>query len=387
MRPPDDPVRPPGHSPPKRRIKPSPLVDRFGGISGSGSNYFRTALLSSNIGVAVTDTQGLFVSANPAFCRLTGYSERELRSRTWVSLTYTEDLPRNQRLARQMYRGQVDNFVLEKRYVTKTGSLIWVRNSTSVIRDRRGKPCNFIAIVEDITERKRGEQALKELSIDLMRAEDRGRRQLARDLHDSVGQNLSALVMTLGALKKMPAVRQPKARDIMRIGLRLAKQSLAEVRTVSYLLHPPTLDEFGLRVALETYVRGFTQRSGIPVQVRISKHLPRLSPEMEVAFFRVVQESLSNVRRHSGSRTAKITLKVQARSAVLHVQDFGRGICLARGKGAEPERLGVGIRGMRERLQQLAGELRLLPTKGGTVVSAMLPLPANYEDLVHSRGG
>lgn len=232
-----------------------------------------------------------------------------------------------------------------------------------------------MALVEDITERKKTEKALRELSGGLLRAEDRERRRIGRELHDSIGQDLAGLIMKLGALKEAQSSAPPWQHAAVRSSLEMARQALVELRTISYLLHPPALDDFGLLVALRSYVRGFAARSGIKTTVQLPRRLARLPIDMETALFRIVQESLNNVRQHSGSRSARITLRVAKRTVILQIRDFGRGFSNgnARGKARKPE-LGVGIAGMRERLQQFGGELSLLSTRKGTLVTAKLPV-------------
>ncbi len=215
---------------------------------------------------------------------------------------------------------------------------------------------------------------LRELSARLMQLQDDERRRIARELHDSVGQTLAALAMNLGLVRN-DVERLAKIADALNDSENLVREMSTEVRTISHLLHPPLLDEAGLSSAVRWYVNGFAQRSGIKVDLDLPDDFGRLSSEMETAIFRVVQESLTNIHRHSGSSAAKIVLRQRKGEVLVEVEDHGKGI--------PPEKLeemasagtpGVGIRGMRERLRQLGGNLKIESGESGTVVTVRLPL-------------
>ncbi len=220
----------------------------------------------------------------------------------------------------------------------------------------------------------RANDELCDLTARLMHFQDEERRRIARELHDSVGQNLAALIMNLNTV----------GTDIERLGqigkvvsdsVTLAKEMNQEVRTVSYLLHPPLLDETGLSSALRWYVEGFSERSKIKVELELPEDFGRLSEDTEIAIFRTVQECLTNVHRYSGSAVARIELGRSASEIRLKVQDRGSGISAERlHEITEAGTPGVGIRGMRERMRQLGGNLEIRSDEHGTTVEARLPL-------------
>jgi len=208
-----------------------------------------------------------------------------------------------------------------------------------------------------------------------MQLQDEERRRIARELHDSVGQTLAALGMNL-SLVRNDVERLSGIISTLNDSENLIREMSSEVRTISHLLHPPLLDEAGLCSALRWYVDGFSQRSGIKVELNMPDDFGRLPAEMETAIFRVVQESLTNIHRHSGSPVAKIQLREPGEQVVVEIADKGKGI--PREKLEEMSTTGtpgVGIRGMRERLRQLGGALDIESGKSGTVVVVKLPVP------------
>jgi PAS domain S-box-containing protein len=224
-------------------------------------------------------------------------------------------------------------------------------------------------ILQDITRRKKAEAALRTLSRRILRVEDEERRRLARELHETSAQWLAALSMNLSVVSESADLLSPRTRAAMVESIALTERCLREIRTVSYLLHPRELDELGLEPRLSVYIDGFAQRSGIQVAVELSPGLGGLPEAVETAIFRVVQECLTNIHRHSGSSTASVRLIRMASNLVLEVEDAGRGIC-------RDATSGVGIPGMRERVQQLDGRLEISSNTGGTAIKATIPLPS-----------
>jgi PAS domain S-box-containing protein len=219
------------------------------------------------------------------------------------------------------------------------------------------------------------EASLHSLSARILQLQDEERRRIARDLHDITGQELAVVIMALTELAKHPERPGAEVQEKITDAAGLVRKIEDEIRTLSYLLHPPLLDEFGLGSALNWYSEGFTKRSGIEVKVEVEEGLPRLKPEKEMALFRVVQESLTNVLRHSGSKMARILVSSDAEFVVLSVEDEGRGIDRKKiERVSSAMESGVGIAGMRERLQQFGGSLKVRPREKGTEVEAMVPI-------------
>src|SRR5579863_696481 len=217
-------------------------------------------------------------------------------------------------------------------------------------------------------------RSLRELSARLMQLQDDERRRIARELHDSVGQTLAALAMNL-ALVRNDVERLARTAAALNDSESLVREMSSEVRTISHLLHPPLLDEAGLSSAIRWYVDGFAQRSRIKVDLDLPEDLERLSSEMETAIFRVVQECLTNIHRHSGSQVARSQIRRRHDQVLVQIADKGRGIPLEKQEEmATNGTPGVGIRGMRERLRQLGGTLEIASNGSGTVVTVSLPV-------------
>lgn len=235
-----------------------------------------------------------------------------------------------------------------------------------------------VCVQRDITERKNGEQELRRLSGELLRLQDDERRKIARDLHDTTGQDLVALAATLSQLHDAIPSTNRKCRKLLAQCQGVSARSLREVRTLSYLLHPPMLDESGLEDAVHVFAEGYEARTGIHVELEISPHFGRLPEGIELALFRVVQESLVNIQRHSGSFTAKIELNHEPEEVCLNVSDTGHGIASSQGKqnGRLPLHLGVGIPSMEERVKQVGGRLQIDSTDSGTTVRVTVPTHA-----------
>jgi signal transduction histidine kinase len=230
----------------------------------------------------------------------------------------------------------------------------------------------------EVEQRRLAEDRLRQLSGRLLSLRDDERRRLARELHDSIGQLLAALQLNIALLqanaKPLPADAAKRLEECNA----LADQAIREVRTISYLLHPPMLDEAGLALALQWYVDGFVKRSRIDIALHVSKHMERLPQEVETAVFRIAQEALTNIHRHSGSTKGEVRLTVEGDCLTLVVRDEGKGIPADKLEDGQTKggHIGVGLRGMRERVKHLGGEIRVAAANPGTIVAVTIPLAA-----------
>lgn len=271
------------------------------------------------------------------------------------------------------------------------GSQVTVIVDIRPLKNQRGEVMGAINCFYDISQRKQSEEALqrahdeleslverrtaslRRLSSRLQNVQDEERRKMARELHDSAGQYLAAIKMNLAQLDQAGLSKEKLT--VVAETEQLIDKCLAEVRTVSYLLHPPLMDEGGLSSAAKFFIEGFAKRSKIEINLAISPRLERMSQPVEMALFRALQESLTNVHRHSGSPNVDIRIDVEDGHATLGVRDFGRGIAPDQlGSFEKGSELGVGLAGMRERVNELGGILQILPEKPGTLLTVTVPI-------------
>lgn len=237
-----------------------------------------------------------------------------------------------------------------------------------------------------IAERKESEQRLADLTGLLLRAQDEERRRIALELHDVTAQSIGLILLNLSQVQNAKLSMDQKTKDKLTESLIFGEQALKDIRTLSYVLHPPLLDQAGLMTALKWYVRGFSERSGVNVifaEEGVNGH--RMPRDVEYALFRIVQESLTNIRRHTNSETAEITVKHMPDRVRLSIRDEGSDLKLSLPRNGDGfESIGVGIPGMRHRLKQLGGELFVDSNSNGTIVTATVPVRWNgYDSSAH----
>ncbi len=256
--------------------------------------------------------------------------------------------------------------------------ILWIFGNAVPQFNPDGSILRVISSFTDITEMKNAEQSIRQLSLQLLKLQDEERRRIGRELHDGMAQTVLAVNLSLAQVRQSsPSLSEPAERALEKARA-LLQQMSREIRTLSYLLHPPLLDELGLVSALKEYVRGFSERSGIETQLVLPKHFSRLPQFVELALFRVVQESLANIQRHSGSGSATIRLREDPPAVTLEIIDYGHGMKLPSNGPSQPNvvHLGVGIPGMRERIAQLGGRLVIESGPSGTTIRATISTSA-----------
>jgi PAS domain S-box-containing protein len=300
-----------------------------------------------------------------------------------------------------------NSFQLEHRVRRADGTIGWTFSRAVPLLNGNGEILEWFGAASDVTARKEAEDnfrklaqtldaevrartreleeqsnRVRQLSWRLLRSQDEERRHIARELHDSVGQTLTVLDINLELFLQEAGYKSsevaPKIEEIQKT----VQQLHREIRTTSYLLHPPLLDESGLYSAISWYLQGLRERSGLEVQLDVSKEFGRLPREMELVIFRLVQECLTNIHRHSESKTASIRIARESNQISLEIKDQGKGMSLARLAELQAGRSGVGISGMRERLRQFEGTMHIESDGTGTRIFATIPLPkaASPED-------
>jgi len=358
---------------------------------------FRTLVQHLDVGVVLHAPGGEIQFANTAAQRIFGLTDEEVLGKNSWELGLEairedgSDLPNDMRpVPRVIASGRpVQNLVMGWR---RPGNpdILWIFGNSVPQFSADGKLSGVITSFANITEQKRTEVALRQLSTRLLQLQDEERRKLGRDLHDTLAQNVLAINLSLAQVTQGSPALDDRGRTLLGQARGMLQDMSRQIRTLSYLLHPPLLDELGLASAVKEYAEGFGSRSGIQLEVAISPGFGRLPQETETALFRIVQESLSNIQRHSSSRTARIRLDGSQNEVILEVSDQGLGMSQASGQRLnEPgARFGVGIVGMRERMAQLGGTLEIESGGAGTTVRATLPLKAEVLHAAsHTRGG
>ena len=316
---------------------------------------------------------GQILAANRAWLTTLGYSEADLPHLKYSDIIHPESRAHCKTIFDRLLGGSSATQI-EAQFLTKEGQILNVEGNATVLL-RAGQVASVSGFFRDVTARKQAELAMHELSGRLLKLQDEERRHIARELHDVTAQNLSAITLNLARVETLLTNADPRPRQVINDSLQLAEDCLREIRTLSYVLHPPMLDEYGLPRALEWFLEGFTKRSGIHVKLEAQPDIGRLPPDTEMALFRIVQESLTNIRRHADSHTAAILLTRDPHWVTLEVQDDGHGFreALPSGAGSALTNLGVGITGMQERLRQLGGRLTIESRPTGTTVRAVVP--------------
>lgn len=339
---------------------------------------YRALFDNTAVGVFLAK-DGVLVDCNEQACRLLGYSRTEIIGRRPRELfpptqpNGRSSLEVAMEQTKSAEAGMPQSFYWQGR--RKDGSLIDTEATLQPLAVQ-GQSL-WLATLHDITEIRQAERALRELSGRLLQLQDEERRHIARELHDHTAQWLAALSMNLSALETPDSGLRPQSRQVLLESQKLLQQCLTEVRTLSYLLHPPLLEELGLSGAIEEYAAGFSKRSGIQVHVQALPDLSSLPRETGLALFRVLQECLANIHRHSGSAYAYIRLMQNELEIKLEVCDTGHGMAASAATdsaaGGLGRSFGVGITGMRERLRQLGGSLEIDSSNQGTTVRARVP--------------
>jgi PAS domain S-box-containing protein len=353
-----------------------------------------------DVAVIITDAAGIVTYWNPFAEKLYGWTPKEVIGRSIMGITVTTETAEQaqQHMASMMAgHGWSGEFAVR----CKNGELLPALVTLSPLLDDQGATIGIVGVSQDLKAHKQIEDelsearaelerrvedrteelakandSLRDLSASLLQIRDQEGRRLARELHDSVGQLLVAIGMNIAVVQAQSDKLDDAGARAVAENAVLVQEITNEIRTISHLLHPPMLDEVGLASALRWYIEGLRKRSGIAVEMHVPPDLGRLSAETETAIFRVIQECLSNIHRHSGSNTAAIRIYKEGEHIVVAAEDSGSGIPPDKLRRIRSGQSGVGLRGMAERIRHLGGDLEIQSTPAGTIVTAIFPLEA-----------
>jgi PAS domain S-box-containing protein len=332
---------------------------------------------SATVGLSICDRDLRYLAINEALAAMNGYSVQAHLGKTVRDIMGNAARDVERAMRRVLLTGQpILNLELALKLPTRDEVGHWIENYFPV-KDARGRVKQVGVVVIEITAQKKLEESLHHLTGKLLRARDEEQQRLARELHDSISQYHAAIKMNLRLISR-PKFPSAKREKLLAESLELLEHCISETRTISHLLHPPSLDKMGFASAAQWYVKGFAQRSGIAVKLRVNGRMGRLSAEIEIALFRVLQEALTNVHRHAEASSAEIAVSRKAAEITLRVRDYGRGI--------PPDKLrqvqetgdsGMGVASMRERIHELGGRLRISSSRRGTRVEVIVPVSRN----------
>jgi PAS domain S-box-containing protein len=395
----------------------SPVKDSSGRIVGASkvareitdrkraerSTALLAAIVDSSDDAIVSKTlEGIITSWNKSAERMFGYRPEEVIGKHITLIIPRDRCDEEANIIERLRRGErIDHFQTVRR--RKDGSPVDVSLTISPVRDSAGNIIGASKVARDITAQVRAAELLRdsedefrrlsqsldtqvtsrtrelqELSWQIMRARDEERRHVARELHDSAGQSLAVLGIEVDQLLQKASSSPELVADIERIR-QTVRLLHSEIRTTSYLLHPPLLDESGLQAALSWYAGGLTERTGLPIDVEVSNNLGRPPRDLELAIFRFIQEALTNIHRHASATKAWIVLSRSQSSVTAEVRDDGSGMSAERLRQVRSGGSGVGIRGMRERIRQFQGAMEIHSDSNGTKVSVQIPIPAEHD--------
>jgi two-component system sensor histidine kinase UhpB len=338
---------------------------------------FRLTFDEAPVGAAIVSPDFRFIAVNATLCRITGYSAEELTGVDFGKITHPDDNAADIKKAQQLLLGAINQYDMEKRYIHRNGGEAWIHLWVKLLRDKAGRPLYFLPIMEDITERKKAEEELRQSQVklqdlhrQLQNAREEERRRISREIHDELGQNVTAMQIDLAWLKKKIDPAQPALLAKLDAMSRVAESTLATVRRVSAELRPGILDVLGLSAAVDWLVRDFEKRNEIQGTLHIEPEEIDVEPNLATDVFRVLQETLTNISRHAQASMVWVTLRQTPDEIHLNVIDNGIGISAEQ----HLQSVSLGFLGIRERLLSWGGTLSVQGLPGeGTSIRVSIP--------------
>jgi PAS domain S-box-containing protein len=337
---------------------------------------FRMIFENAAIGIALVDSSGHLTRSNRSLQTMLGYPEEELRKLTLAGITHPDEVAATSSLYGEMVGGKRDQFQINKRYVRKDGKTGWARLTVSALRQGSGRPQSCVAMVEDITQQELAEQSLRQLTGRLIRAQEEERSRIARELHDDLNQRLGLLAIELGQLRDSFSEGNHELLERLGKVCQETDDISEDVHRLSHNLHSSVLENLGLVPAVRTLCLEFSEQHGIKVEFEERKVPSGFSSEVALCLFRIVQECLRNIARHSRARLARVSLDGDRSEIRLIVEDDGIGF----DSEARPGKPGLGLVSIRERLRLVSGNIYIRSSPStGTRIEARAPLAGGVD--------
>lgn len=338
---------------------------------------FRSYFELASVGFSITSRDMRIIAVNDEYCRILGYSREELLKKTWAELTCPDDMPANESLFEQAVAGKLDAYTINKRLVRKDGQVINTTVSARCVRRPDGSPDYFVSLLLDITEREqaieREQRARAEYTLQLIASQEAERERIAGELHDSLGQSLS-LVKNHAQLVLMQKRLAADTRKEIETISETTSAAIAEMRRISQDLHPYQLDHLGLTGALTSLIESVGNAGGIAFEKKLDMVDDVFSPHMAANLYRIVQEGVNNILKHSHAKSARITLERDLHEIRLFIEDGGRGF------NPDDKGKGMGLRNIAERARIIGGRLKVDSTLGkGVRVEIIIPISPGPE--------
>jgi PAS domain S-box-containing protein len=339
---------------------------------------FRVAFEEAPVGIIMVIANGMLTRVNRTFCQLSGYTEDELIGMSIFDLTYPDDRTHSEALSRRLLAGEIPSFAMDKRYLKKDGGHFWAQISAAAIHDREGRVLFALGIIEDLTERKKAQEAVEREHRSLehmLQASDHERRLIAYDIHDGLAQELAGTIMQLQMYAHARETSPHDAAKPFDAAIKMLEASYAECRRLISGVRPPILDEFGVAAAVAHLVYDPSYDQGLRVQLRNRVRFKRLAPIVENVIYRIVQEGLTNARNHSKSRNVLVSLVQRGDRLRVKIRDWGVGF-----DPTTSHKNRFGIEGIRQRARLMGGTCSIKSKPGkGTRILVELPVLEHEE--------
>lgn len=336
----------------------------------ANEELFRMLASNAPVGIFLTDKQGRCRYVNDQWCRMAGITSEQAMGMGWSDALHPDDRD-NLLIAWRAATRRARKFDTEHRFLAANGKVVWVAISSVPVRDKKGRAIGYVGTATDITERKRAEEESRNLSRHLQAAREEERRKMSREIHDELGQALTAAKMELGLLSTNLLEQPDRFMEKVRSIRELVDASIQTVKRVSTGLRPLVLDELGLCSAIEWQAGEFQKRTGIVCEVAIEPEDLKLDQQISTALFRILQEALTNVVRHAAAKRVSVRVRMEEKGVLLEVSDNGKGI--DREKVHSPN--SFGLIGMRERVRAYGGTIEISGApRRGTTLLVSIPL-------------